>query len=725
MSVRLARRQKGGHRDFSVFEESSSLAMLHRAFHRVAANRGAAGGDRVTIGAFERGLDFRLKSLAHRLRTGAYEPGPVATVDIAKRSGGVRTLRIPCVADRVAQTAAHLVLQPLLEPEFEEHSYGYRPGRSVPQALEAVRAFHAAGFTHVVDADISAYFDNVPHVPLVSVLADYVPEPAFVSLVLKWLGLSAEPGRGLPQGAPISPILANLYLDHVDEEVAKAGFRMVRYADDFVVLCRSRQRAEKALQFVARRLEELHLSLHPEKTRIRSLDEGYVFLGARLTGTGLAAQVEALADLPDEPENDGSPASGALRGQLATAPARRVAGRELKPRKVGSSRLPSPASSETVAEDLAVYLAEGDEPACPGAAHEAADPSRYAPFVRPAYLLQKGRELKPYDAGFGVYDEGDLLAVIAPRTIDRIDVFPGAAIDSDAIRRAAELRICVFFVDGRGRVVSSLADERPWRSRLHLAQARHAFDESLALDLARRYVAGRIFNARRLIQQLRQRLDEKERAERSDLERVIGRLDQHRRRAEAFPGYTNVDAVRGEEGAAARLYWPALSSLVKRGFGEERFLRSRLPPETAFNTVLNFTAHLLRRDVETLIMRRGIHAGFGVLHRPDRARHGCVFDLMEEFRAPIAEALSVQLLSSGELGPKHFSEMMLDGKKAVHIVEEGPGKLIRAYERHVDHVINHPEGGKTTWRGVIDHQVTRYVRHVLGEEPYEPFRKDL
>jgi Reverse transcriptase (RNA-dependent DNA polymerase) len=280
--------------------------------------------------------------------------------------GSFRGINFLHFRNTTLQTAAHLTLVPILEPEFEAHSYAYRPGRSVGQALAAVRSFHEAGFTHVVDADIRAYFDNVPHLSLLAALSDYVPERAFLHLVGQWLDLSADPEKGLPQGAPVSPILANLYLDSLDEKIAAAGFRIVRYADDFVILCRSRKRAEKALELVAKLLARLHLEIHPEKTALRTLNEGYVFLGQKMGGTGLAGQIEALADVPTEAEVPAQPSPGrVISGQLGTLPVRRIGNREIVPKTPTPARTAADADAPWQVAAQQAYLTEGDDGTAP------------------------------------------------------------------------------------------------------------------------------------------------------------------------------------------------------------------------------------------------------------------------------------------------------------------------------------------------------------------------
>lgn len=714
-----------------VFERVISHEMLRAGYVRVLRNGGCAGSDGISVEMFGFGLEFRLARLNQSLRDESYRPRPPAVFEVPKPGKAeTRTLRVPCVADRVAQTAAHLVLQELLEPEFEQHSYAYRPGRSVKMALDAVRRFHADGYHWVLDADIRAYFDKVPHTQLLAKLSDHVPERRFLALTRLWLDLSDKPGMGLPQGAPIAPILANLYLDGVDEAMAEAGFRMVRYADDFVILCRSRERAEKASELVGRLLERLGLELHGEKTRIRALDDGYAFLGETIRGTTLARQVAELGE--EAIPAGGAPAVRDMReidGALQRPGSRHILGetrdfgdaRDVEKAPPASLDAPWRPNPEPTPSD------EEDPPLPVGIEEEAARRrSRHAPFIRPLYIREKGRRLETHQAGYAIMDGGACLAIIAPGTIDRIDLFPGVDIGAEALRQAALQRVPVFLSDGKGATIATVAADDRHRSRLHLSQARHVLDPERALALARRFVGGRIYNQRRLLQRLRSRLSREARILRTDIDRVIDQLDYYRRTAEVAPTIETVNGLRGHEARAASLYWPALSSLVKRGFAEAEFRRTRRPAKSAFNAVLNYTAHLLRRDIETLIAQRGLHPGFGVLHTVDDARAGCVFDLMEEFRAPIAEAVAAMLLSTGELGKRHFETFDSSESGAVHIVDDGPGIIIRGYERHVDKEVElRATGERTSWRGAMDHQMTRYIRHVTDVEDYEPYRMDL
>jgi RNA-directed DNA polymerase len=267
-----------------------SLSNLTAAFAKVKANGGAAGCDHQTIAMYESRLEANLKALAEQLRSGRYRPQPVRRVYIPKPgSGQRRPLGIPTVRDRVVQTALRNVIEPIFERDFAEHSYGFRPGRGCKDALRRVDELLQAGYTHVVDVDLQSYFDTIPWTPLMDRLRTKIADGPVLQLIESFLtqgvmdGLEAwTPTSGSPQGAVISPLLSNVYLDPLDHRMARQGFAMVRYADDMVILCRSAQEAHAALSEVRRWTRDAGLTLHPEKTQIvDALHEGFDFLGYR------------------------------------------------------------------------------------------------------------------------------------------------------------------------------------------------------------------------------------------------------------------------------------------------------------------------------------------------------------------------------------------------------------------------------------------------------------
>ncbi len=295
---------------FSLIDKVFRPRTLYAAWATVKRNGGSAGTDHQSIKDFERDLAGESERLAEELRTGNYRPRPIRRVYIDKPgSREKRPLGIPCVRDRVVQAALRLVIEPIFEKDFVPHSYGFRPRRGSKDALREVDRLLKAGYTHVVDADLKAYFDSIPHEPLMTDIGRYIADGRVLGLIEGFLkqgileGIALwTPEKGSPQGAVISPLLANLYLHPVDMAMAAAGHEMIRYADDFVILCRNREEAEKALALVQRLTLEIGLTLHPDKTQvvdIASPGQGFDFLGYHFEGGTRRPRKKSLKKLKD------------------------------------------------------------------------------------------------------------------------------------------------------------------------------------------------------------------------------------------------------------------------------------------------------------------------------------------------------------------------------------------------------------------------------------------
>jgi RNA-directed DNA polymerase len=287
MLTALERGVKGGVW-FSLIDKVYSLPNLQAAFAKVKANRGAAGCDHQTIAMYETDLDANLQDLSEQLHSGGYKPRKIRRVHIPKPgSRELRPLGIPSVRDRVVQTALRNVMEPIFERDFAEHSYGFRPNRGCKDALRRVDALLKAGYTHVVDADLKSYFDTIPHGPLMGRIGHKIADGRVLQLIEAFLAQSVmdgleewTPTSGSPQGAVISPLLSNAYLDPLDHLMAKHTAEMVRYADDIVILSRSAADARAALEQVQQWTADAGLMLHPDKTRIVDASrEGFDFLG--------------------------------------------------------------------------------------------------------------------------------------------------------------------------------------------------------------------------------------------------------------------------------------------------------------------------------------------------------------------------------------------------------------------------------------------------------------
>jgi CRISPR-associated protein Cas1 len=435
----------------SVFDQMIGFPMLWAGWQKVKSRHGGPGGDGVTIDAFDAIAEPRLQALHAALASGGYWPAPARVIEAKKPSGGARTLRIPAIVDRVVQTAAALVLTPILDREFEDASFGYRPGRSVGQAVARVAYLRNAGYVWTVDGDIRAFFDEVPHAPLLDRFDRVLGCARTTDLVERWLQVYCDGGRGLPQGMPLSPVLSNLYLDSIDEKIEKGGVRLVRFADDFLLLCRSEAVAEGALARMTGLLREAGLQIHPEKTAIRRFEDATRFLGHMFV-RGLVME---------------DPEDGAEHARTA---------------------LPPPPSEPPV-EDL------------PEGVH--------SPRLRWVYVHEPGRVVTARGNAFVVLDAvgGDEVALVHPGWADGIEIGPAAAIDDDALRLALAMRLPVVFVAGDGSLAGTLDPAPADRADLHLAQARLVLDPAARTDMVRRLVRGRMVNQRQTLKRLNAKRD--------------------------------------------------------------------------------------------------------------------------------------------------------------------------------------------------------------------------
>jgi RNA-directed DNA polymerase len=280
-----------GHKWFSLIDKVYRPSTLQAAWQQVKANKGAAGIDRQSIEGFAAHELVYLSELAKDLEQGTYRPQAVRRVEIPKAGGKTRPLGIPTVKDRIVQTAVKRVIEPIFEREFLPMSYGFRPGKGCKDALREVDGYLKEGYTHVVDADLQGYFDNIPHDLLTKRIEVHISDGRLLDLLASWLQQDIvrelerwTPTAGTPQGAVISPLLANLYLHPLDVKMSALGYRMVRYADDFVILCKTASQAQEALEQVKAWVQENELTLHPDKTHAGDCSvagQGFEFLGYR------------------------------------------------------------------------------------------------------------------------------------------------------------------------------------------------------------------------------------------------------------------------------------------------------------------------------------------------------------------------------------------------------------------------------------------------------------
>jgi len=299
---------KGG-KWFSLIDKVSRLRTLEIAWQKVAANEGSAGVDGQSVQRFGHRAAEYLQELSEALKSGSYRPQPVKRVEIPKGPGKTRPLGIPVVKDRIVQTALKMAIEPIFEKEFEESSYGFRPERGCKDALREVERLIKKGFTHVVDADLASYFDTIPHDRLMESVEMRISDGRLLELIRGYLKQDVvsdlkrwTPVGGTPQGAVISPLLANLYLHPLDSLMRTKGYHMVRYADDFVVMCPNAESAQLALAEIRAWVSENGLTLHPDKTHVGDCSvpgEGFEFLGYRFEAGKRWVRKKSMRSLRD------------------------------------------------------------------------------------------------------------------------------------------------------------------------------------------------------------------------------------------------------------------------------------------------------------------------------------------------------------------------------------------------------------------------------------------
>lgn len=610
----------------------------------------------------------RIAELSHRLRTGDFEPKPYRQVQIPKKKGGHRTLTIPSLEDRIVQTALAQVLSPVLDPQFEDSSYAYRPGRSVKQAVRAVERWRDAGFWHVIEADIFNFFDEVRHDLLLQklevALKDQVGAVEICDLVAYLLEHQASEcgriGKGIAQGSPLSPLLANLYLDALDEALEGKGVRLVRFADDFVILCKKRDTAEEALTLAEDTLRAHGLELHSEDTRVIDFDKGFGYLGH------LFVRTFALPSDTDLQED-------------AAALLRAVAG-----------------------EDEALVKAKEAEKGDQRAGYDRG--------ARVLYLTEPGRKLSLRNLSFAVTQEnGRELAVIAHHRVNRIEIGPRCSIEPEVLRHCIGTDTELVFVGSDGAPQGYLSTPQTGPPTLHLAQVRAVDDPDFGTALAKSLVNARLRNQRAQLARLNRR------QQRGDVKDTLRNMGRHLRK---LPQMQTVAQLRGLEGAVSALYWPAFGRLTKDA--PSPFRRKRPAPDPV-NASLNYLLSLLERDIRSAILSAGLLPGVGYLHAPQDRGDALVFDLMEPFRAPLVEGLVAYLFNAGRLRAEMFTPLKGGG---IHIRKAARSTLIPAYETSLAKQVKVTgRSYKLAWRPLMKRQAQDLARALRKGEPalFQPY----
>jgi CRISPR-associated protein Cas1 len=686
----------------NLYQAMLADATLYAAWEKVRDNDGMPGVDGVSLEQFGEKLFSRLISLRDSVQTGHYRPQPLLQVTLERPGKKDRHLAVPTVRDRILQTAAARVLAPVLEQEFEHCSYAYRAGRSVPMAVARVAHYRDQGYRWVVDADISSFFDNIDHETLLTKLRRTLPDHSLLPLIELWLAaVIHSPGRqprlltkGVAQGSPLSPLLANLYLDELDEALLENDLRLVRFADDFVILCRRLGDAEAALELTENVIESLRLNLNPDKTRIVHFDAGFRFLGVDFIRNLLRpanpeaapwvmphdhhhAELEAGEPLPDShppPEENDTVILPAL-GRTA----------------VGS---PDLNSGEGAGEE---YL-------------ELVDLPELEPLQRSLYLLGQGCWLLKENDRLVVARDREAIASIPLGKLDQIVIQGNDLVSTALLRHCARHGIAVYFCEHGGQTRATVGPLVQTKVEILRAQVQREKEDDFRLMLAGAFIAGKLHNSLMLLRRYNRR------RKLAGVEEAMRKLGET---IESLPKARTLDSLRGMEGIGARYYFMGLAELLAPDW---EFAKRRKHPATdPINSLLSYGYAVLYQSVASLAQRQGLNPLFGNLHSPGSGHDALASDLMEEFRAPIVDSVILHLTLSKEISPQDFSYEGENGLPC-KIGEQARKHLIARLEAKFRSGVIHPRIGlRMDYRRAVQYQIHHYTRVITGEEPvYHP-----
>ena len=682
---------------------------LFDAWAKVRGNKGCAGIDGQTLEDFAEDLMANLDLLRMEVRSGSYRPLPLLRVYIDKKSGGKRPLSIPAVRDRVLQTAVALVLTPLFEAEFEDVSFAYRKGRSVDQAVQRVIRLRDEGYRWVVDADIDDFFDEIDHELLMAEVAALVGDEEILRLIRQWLTARVVDGKrrwrlkkGVPQGSPISPLLSNLYLDHLDEALLGENLKLIRFADDFIILCKKRRRAEEALELTEEVLEALKLSINEDKTRLVNFRRGFRFLGVQFIRS---LAFKSKYPVPG-PVLESLPRTGEQGSRvMSSAQALEMAARE--PQNAMQLAFAEAGLDEDDFPDAPVHPVES------GAAPQPSDdgaPASHDSRLRTLYLMEHGYVLGKESERLVVRREDTVVKEIPAIKVDQIMVFGNAQITTQAMQFCLQEKIPIFLLSGRGRyygVVDSF-DTDP--VLLHRDQFARAADKLFCLNLAREFVRGKITNSRTILRRQQRKRDAPALGEAAgQLKQILPRLDS----AETL------DQLRGFEGNAARIYFGAFAGTFGAKWNFKG--RNRQPPTDPVNAMLSYGYTLLYYNIYSFLRARGLNPHVGYLH-PLRAGHPALAsDLIEEFRAIVVDAVVLKLVLNGRVSPEQFDLPQQPGEPCL-LNKEARDIFVKSLEAKLNSPIRHPASGlRLDYRRCIEHQIRQLAAVIRGrEERYRP-----
>ena len=690
------------------------------AWDKVATNAGCAGVDGETVVAFGYRKAQALPQLQEAVAKRTYRPLPLRQLFIPKKDGQWRELGVPCVRDRIVQQALLQVLHPIMEKEFEPSSFAYRPGRSHLMAVRQVAQWRDRGYDWVLDADIVKYFSNIEHSRLVAEVRERLAADWVLELIRAWVevGVLSQGGivlpcKGVPQGAVISPLLANIYLDDFDEQLAALGHKLVRFADDFVLLSRSRQRLIAGKAEVARLLNEAGLLLHPDKTRMTRFNQGFRFLGHGFAGDLIVPLKKPKSR--QEGMIDPQPETRLIHAEAGDGPTE-MQQALLKALKEKQQPIPPPLYAV-----LGYKVRPDDRPGKgprkrPGKQIEIESTDlSWRSGMSSLYVMQQGTYLHKQQGRFVVKPPQGEALEIPIREVEQILLFGAVQVSTAAMSTCTHLRIPVLLLSQMGDYKGHLWSAESPDLVVEIAQFERRKDVAFKGMVARSMVGGKLINSKQLLLRLL----------REDSHPVvvgaIARIADTVNALEAMADTLTLDQIRGYEGFGAAQYFAALNHLIRNpGFSLPK--RAFHPPPDPMNSLLSFGYTLLFNNVFSLLIAEGLNPYLGNLHGAERTKAYLAFDLMEEFRSPIVDTLVMKLVNKKAIRPTDFTWPTDQG--GVYLTDPARRLFLKRFEERMGETATHPDIKESvSYRRIIQLQVKRYVKSLLGHQPYEAFRR--
>lgn len=744
----------------SLYYQIALHAYLLKGFDQVQQSDGAAGYDKVTIESFENDLENQINLLHNELTFFQYKPKPVIFFERLKENGKKRLLSIFAVRDRVVQSSVMFVLNPIFEEQFEKESFGYRKGISREAAAKEIYKLYNQGYKWIVDADIKSYFDSVDHKILFDKLNAVIAEKEVINLLRKWIQAECYIGRkkkrikhGLLQGSVISPMLANLYLDKFDEKIKEKGFKLVRYADDFIILTKEKPEAEQALLFTKDLLTELKLEINSEKTKITNFESGFKFLGyVFLNSLIVPASPKDTSRLQISKHNKFSPETLSkiqdLIRTLKTDKENKLTEEKLKSTELGIAFLealknkgltleefletekqqipeekekPAVIPAEAEVEEALLVNEEDSEEAgsYDSDGKEGQKPLPAAStFQQTLYIQEQGAILKKEGGRFIIIAGNKELLEVPLLKISSIIIFGNCTITPSVIQVCLKKEIPITLLSSRGKYYGSIETTFNNNTDFERLQLFRSLDEKFALQFASGVVKAKINNSKVVLQR------QYKKSKRGEIKKVIDNITRIAQRVETAK---NIDDVRGYEGVAASNYFSVFGKMLDKSnnFYAERFQRTKRPPLDPVNSLLSFGYTLLASNIYSFVKARSLNPYCGFLHSIRTGHPALVSDLIEEFRFVI-DTTVINILNHRTLTNKDFYFAKEPGLPC-YLTNEARKIFLKQFEFKMHQKIFHPQSGFTVdYRRCLDLQVQQFAQVIRGDkENYEPFKAVL